>query len=182
MEQSRISSAVDSFNKRYVRPKAGRTLIVGSRVYDGREDRRALYADAVGVDMLEGPGVDRVLNLEETPPAGLGKFAHVECWSVLEHSRRPWKLATNLQRLMEPGATLHVTVPFVWRVHGYPNDYWRFTRNGVMELFDAIDWVKVCFAHIKLKGNNIVPEAGHKAGGGYPYMARTEVLAFGVRR
>ena len=174
-------TAAELFERDYVRPRPGRTLIVGSKVYEGREDRRKRYANAVGVDMLAGEGVDMVVNLEQPLPAKLGLFDHVECMSVLEHSRRPWKLAANLQRLMKPDATLHLTAPFVWRVHGYPDDYFRFTRQGIRSLFEHIGWVRMSYAHVTLKNNDLlrsieVPETGY-----HPYYARTEVVGFGVK-
>ena len=129
------------FEEQFVRPKPGRTLIVGSRVYEGREDRRPLFADAIGVDMLAGPGVDRVLNLEDPLPSDLGQFDHVECISVLEHSKRPWKLAANLTRLMSMGATIYLAAPFIWRVHNFPNDYFRYTRYGLCYLLERAGFV-----------------------------------------
>lgn len=120
--------------------RKGRTLIVGSHVYEGREDDRARYKHAVGVDMIPGPGVDVVHDMEEPLPAGLGTFAHAECFSVLEHSRRPWLLAANIERLLESGGTLWVTVPWMWRRHGYPSDYFRFTTEGIKAIFPGIQW------------------------------------------
>lgn len=120
--------------------RKGRTLIVGSHVYEGREDDRARYKNAVGVDMIPGPGVDVVHDMEEPLPAGLGTFAHIECFSVLEHSRRPWLLAANIERLLESGGTLWVTVPWMWRRHGYPSDYFRFTTEGIKAIFHGIQW------------------------------------------
>jgi hypothetical protein len=65
-------------------------------------------------------------------PPGLGTFEHVDCLSVLEHSKRPWLLAANLERLMRPGATIYITVPFIFRkIHAYPDDYYRFTPAAV---------------------------------------------------
>lgn len=128
------------FEQRYVHPTPGRALIVGSKVYPGREDARARFEYAVGIDMEDGPGVDMVLDLEEPIPAHVGTFSHIMCCSVLEHSRRPWRLAANIQRLMLPGASLHVDAPTVWRFHGYPSDYWRFTHAGIAALFPKIDW------------------------------------------
>jgi SAM-dependent methyltransferase len=172
--------AAGEFERRFVRPRAGRTLIVGSRLYDGREDRRTRYPDCVGLDMLPGPGVDLVHDLEKPLPADVGKFDHIECCSVLEHSRRPWDLAANLQRAMRPAATLHISAPFVWRVHAYPNDYWRFTMEGVRELFPAIVWQRLMFANTRLREKALVAPR-EKAEGVHPYLPRTEVLGFGAR-
>lgn len=114
----------------------GRTLLVGSYVVEGKEDRRQLYRDVLGVDMREGPGVDKVVDMEED--CDLGKFEHIECLSVLEHCRRPWLVAANIIRHLSPGGTLHVEAPFVWRIHAYPDDYYRFTTSAITSLFDGI--------------------------------------------
>lgn len=177
-----MTSAAERFEREVVRPRQGRTLIVGSKVYAEKEDRRRRYPDAVGVDMLSGDGVDFVVNLEEPLPKALGLFDHVECLSVLEHSRRPWKLAANLQRLLRDGGTFHVSAPFVWRVHGYPSDYFRFTREGVRSLFDRIAWVRLAYAHVDLKHNDLQDAVELPEPGGHPYFARCEVVGFGVKR
>lgn len=167
------------FAERHVRPKPGRTLIVGSRLYPNRTDRRVHYKNAVGVDLEDGPGVDIVMDLEEPiQNFALGAFTHIECWSVLEHSRRPWLLAANLESLLITGGTIHVQVPFVWRVHNYPGDYWRFTTEAIRLMFPRIKWVTVMYANTRLVEEGKVPiivKDTHK------YLARTEVYAFGRR-
>lgn len=142
-EPSSLSRTADEFERLFVRPADGRTLIVGSKLYGSRPDRRKLFPDCVGVDMLPGEGVDAVVNLESSEALKLGRFAHIECTSVLEHSRKPWKLASVLERLLLPNGTLYVSVPFIWRVHAYPNDYWRVTLEGLRVLFPNIGWVSL---------------------------------------
>jgi hypothetical protein len=171
-------SAVDLFEQRHVRAKAGRTFIVGSFIAPGKVDRRAMYPDSLGVDMREGAGVDRVLDLEEELPGDLGTFAHVECWSVLEHARRPWLLAANLELLMEPGATIHLRVPFVWRFHSYPGDLWRFTHEGVRQLFCGIEWEALMYASDVLQAS---PKLKAVTSAGQPHFPRCEVVGFGVK-
>lgn len=171
-------SALEQFEQTYVRPRAGRTLIVGSQVYGGKEDRRARYANAVGIDMLPGEGVDRVLDLEEQLPADIGQFDHIECMSVLEHSRRPWLLAANLERLMAYGGTLFVSVPWLWREHSYPGDYQRFSGAGLRQLFRNIEWSAMMQA-----SDELLPEKAKIRAvkiDGHVFMARTETCGFGV--
>lgn len=170
------ASSLEQFEQKFVRPNPGRTLIVGSQVYRDKEDRRLRYPDVVGIDMLDGPGVDRVLDLEEPLPDDLGLFDHIECMSVLEHSRRPWLLAANLERLMAPGATIFVSVPLVWRIHGYPNDYFRITPDGVRSLFPGVEWEALMLASHDLTAG---PKFAVVKQGGHPYMARTETCGFG---
>jgi len=171
-------SPLDDFERRYVRPKSGRTLIVGSQVYGEKEDRRKRYSNVVGVDMLAGPGVDVVANLEE--PVSIGAFAHIECMSVLEHSARPWLLAGNLETLLEPGGTIFVTVPFIWRYHGYPSDFWRFTIQGIRALFSGIEWRDTAYGYRTLIGEK--DKIPLQRFGGYPFYPRTETFAFGFKR
>jgi hypothetical protein len=168
------------FYESWVRPQArpGRTLIVGSRIYSDKPDRRAMFKDAVGVDQLAGDGVDIVCDVEGDVGA-LGTFDHVECLSVLEHSRRPWLLAANIERLMRKHATLFLSVPFVWRVHDYPGDYWRFTGQGVRELFPDISWHQMRYASHRLKPDHYL---NAQEIDGHPYLPRTEVLGFGHRK
>lgn len=177
---------LEQFYAEFRKPREGLALIVGSKVYPGREDRRKLYPEAWGIDMLPGEGVDEVRNLEEPLGNSMdgewpGPFDHVECRSVLEHSRRPWLLAANIERLMLPGATLDLAVPFVWRVHAYPSDYWRFTIEAVRELFPNIEWQALRYAT-----QTRLYEAGEKTerlrSRGPVYLARSEVLGWGVRR
>lgn len=165
------------FERKYRKPKAGRTLIVGSHVYEGKTDRRKLYPDAIGVDLIDGPGVDLVRDMETDPP--IGPFDHIECRSVLEHSKRPWRIAQNLEEMLAPGGTLDITVPFCWRVHAYPSDYWRFTTDAVRLLFPNIEWKALRYANNRLTEGF---KARKQTVDGTPYFPRTEVYGFGVRK
>lgn len=128
----------------------GSVLEVGSKDYGSTVPfRRELEYGGryVGLDMAAGPGVDQVGDLS----AGLcglqpGSFDLVICCSVLEHVRRPWDMAANIERLVRPGGTVYVTVPWVWRYHGYPDDYFRFSHRGVMALFPGLAWRDPCFS------------------------------------
>lgn len=176
---SRISS-LDEFERDYVKPAPGPALIVGSKIYRDKPDRRKLHRDAIGVDMLEGEGVDFVVDLEEPLPIWLTgrNFAHIECMSVLEHSRRPWLLAANLERMLEPGGTIFVSVPFCWRIHAYPDDFYRFTPAGIRAIFPGIEWRDLMLAADELTRGRRLPATKVD---GHPYMARTETVGFGRR-
>jgi hypothetical protein len=162
--------------------KEGRTLIVGSKIHEGtgKPDRRKLYKNVVGVDMEDGDGVDLVLNLEEETDLiyrhfGDRPFDHIECTSVLEHSRRPWLLCANLQSAMDDGATLLVMVPWVWRIHAYPSDYWRMTPAAIESLLPEITWERQSYI-VENELVESVPKIVHE---GTRYLARSELVMFG---
>lgn len=167
-----------AFAVEYVEAKPGRTLIVGSYIVN-KPDRRKFYSDAIGVDMRPGPGVDVVADMESAQAARLGKFAHIECCSVLEHSRRPWKLAANLEALLEPGGTIHVEVPFHWRVHAYPDDYWRMTASAIQEIFPSLSWRVILYrSHLGFHKNpKSLPKIGRD---GTHWFAKSMICGFGV--
>ena len=114
----------------------------------------------VGVDLEAGKGVDLVGNLS-TSLCGLqpGSFALVICCSVLEHVLRPWDLAKNITRLLGSGGILYVTVPWVWRFHGYPDDYWRFSWRGIETLFPDLIWSHRCYS-TNVPGEFITAQGG----------------------
>lgn len=55
--------------------------------------------------------------------------------NVLEHLYAPWKTARECVRVCKPGGLNIHAAPFAWRYHGVPNDYFRFTHQGMEILF-----------------------------------------------
>lgn len=154
--------------------KMGRTLVVGSKVYGDKPDRRKLYTKAVGLDMSPGEGVDIVHDLERPYQ---GEFEHIDLCSVLEHVRRPWLMAKNIEALMLPGATILISVPFVWRLHDYPGDYWRMSHEALEVLFPKCIWKHRAF----LVEGELVKGVPKLVIDDVRYLARAETVAFGAR-
>ena len=50
---------------------------------------------------------------------------------VLEHTKDPKRVTTEMARVLAPGARLLLVVPQEWEVHQAPHDYFRYTRHGV---------------------------------------------------
>jgi SAM-dependent methyltransferase len=61
----------------------------------------------------------------------------VLCMVVLEHTRNPREVLIEFARILKPGGTLIMVVPFLWEEHQIPHDYFRFTRYGVRCLFES---------------------------------------------
>ena len=51
--------------------------------------------------------------------------------------------AANLTRLLRPDGQLCISVPFSWKFHGYPSDYWRFTPDAFRSLLKPFTQVVV---------------------------------------
>ena len=67
------------------------------------------------------------------------KFDLGICMDLLEHVSNPFLVSKNIIDSLKPGAFLFVTVPFVWELHAVPDDFWRFTPSGIMELFKDME-------------------------------------------
>lgn len=129
--------------QRFAPEADGVILEIGSKDYGSTVPFRQhiKYSKYVGLDMAAGPGVDVVGDLSKEL-CGLPEnhFSLVICCSVLEHVERPWMMAENITRLTKPGGRLYMSVPWVWRYHAYPDDYFRFSWRGIETLFPDLFW------------------------------------------
>lgn len=70
-------------------------------------------------------------------------FDVVLCISVLEHTKHPMKIIENIKRILKKDGIVLVSVPFIMSLHDTPEDYWRFTRYGLLELFKDFELVEI---------------------------------------
>lgn len=138
-----------NYVKRHVPSVSGPVLEIGSKDYGSTPRYRDIYpgCEYVGADMEPGQNVDVVVDLT-SGTGGLQKnhFALAICCSVLEHVRKPWLFAENLASLLRDGGSLCMSVPWVWRYHAYPDDYFRFSWRGIIELFPGFTWRHICYS------------------------------------
>lgn len=101
----------------------------------GFADLRPLFPGRqfVGADMREGPGVDRILNLQsiELPSDSVGMAICVE---TLEHVEHPQRAVEEIHRILVPGGLAVITSGMYEPIHNFPHDYWRFTPEAFRTL------------------------------------------------
>ncbi|MFI5454225.1 MAG: methyltransferase domain-containing protein [Isosphaerales bacterium] len=87
----------------------------------------------VGCDMRLGPGVDRVEDVSaiSLPDESAGT---VLCIETFEHVFEVRRAFNEVFRLLRPGGIFVITSPLNFRIHGYPDDYWRMTPNCLRRL------------------------------------------------
>ena len=59
--------------------------------------------------------------------------------SVLEHIAEPEKSISEMHRILKQGGFLYLYTPFFQRIHASPNDYYRFTEQGLRYLLRAFE-------------------------------------------
>ncbi len=65
---------------------------------------------------------------------------------VLEHLENPTKVLKECHRVLKVGGTIFVATPFLFPVHGDPNDFRRWTRDGLI-----LELVLVGFKTLKVQ-------------------------------
>jgi SAM-dependent methyltransferase len=126
----------------------------GSYQVEGQEE----YADLrrffpgkpyVGCDFRAGPGVDRIEDVTATTLPD-GSVGTVLCIETFEHVFQVWKAFDEVYRILRPGGLFVLTSPFHFRIHGYPDDYWRMTPSCLRRMLAPF-------------GGRLVGAQGHEA-------------------
>ncbi|MFA5022544.1 MAG: class I SAM-dependent methyltransferase [Patescibacteria group bacterium] len=71
----------------------------------------------------------------------------VICKAVLEHVKEPFRAAVEIHRILKPGGKCLGYVPFLYPRHaeeGKYGDYWRFTEQGIKEMFKDFSEIELC--------------------------------------
>lgn len=101
-----------------------------------------------GVDIIDAEKFD-YNNSEITPfdgeniPFENEKFDGLICTEVLEHVQQYQKLIDEMYRVMKPGATGIVTIPWSARYHYAPYDYFRYTPSSLHTMFSKFSEGKI---------------------------------------
>lgn len=62
-------------------------------------------------------------------PIDDNSYATCLCLNTLEHIYDARFVVDEIYRVLAPGGTVHITVPFIFRIHGHPDDYFRGTPS-----------------------------------------------------
>ncbi|MHC4661178.1 MAG: methyltransferase domain-containing protein [Planctomycetota bacterium] len=90
----------------------------------------------VGCDILEGPGVDMILDLHkiDLPSESVGTVLILD---TLEHVEFPRKAIEEVHRIIRPGGIIAISSTMNMPIHDYPSDYWRFTPEAFKSLLSV---------------------------------------------
>ncbi len=126
---------IERVNKKYnIHPKT--VLDIGSFDYNGNP--KYLFPDSIytGIDIQDGPNVDRVMSVYQI--SDLDLVDAVLCLNVFEHIENPWKAVHEINIVLKRGGYFYVSVPtFGFPKHDYPKDYWRMGEDAVRDVIMA---------------------------------------------
>jgi SAM-dependent methyltransferase len=98
--------------------------------------------DVYNVDLLPYQPVDVACDIENLP-FKTGSVDYVLNVAVLEHVPFPGRAIDEIHRILKPGGKLYCYIPFIQGFHASPNDFQRFTSEGMKVQFRNFDIEKL---------------------------------------
>lgn len=120
-------------------------------------------ASYIGVDFVEGKGVDVILTDPYKLPFEDESVDVIVCSSVFEHSEFFWLLFLECLRIIKSDGLLYLNAPSNGYVHRYPMDSWRFYPDAGRSL---INWSRRNAYNAVLLESFVAEKQGHIAGDG----------------
>jgi len=143
-------SCID-FGKKVLREDdiRGKTILeVGSRNVNGSLRDICMEfnpKEYIGIDIEEGSGVDSKVSVYHLPDFFQERFFDlIICTEVLEHLSM-WNTAIqHMEMVLKHGGNLLLTTrSFGFKKHDYPNDYWRFEIEDIVNIFKSYDFLRL---------------------------------------
>ena len=112
-----------------------------------------IHPNIKNLELKAGSNIDYVGSATNIPCVD-NEFDLVIAQEVLEHINDPRKAVEEIHRVLKQGGYFYLQLPFIIGFHPCPNDYWRFTHQGIQELLE----------HSKFKMSELKITAGPAVG------------------
>jgi SAM-dependent methyltransferase len=113
----------------------------------------------IGVDMSPGADVDQLHNLHSLGFRG-GSIRSALMFDTIEHVEHPRSALAEIHRCLAPDGVLLMTTVFFFPIHPFPDDYWRFTAQGLASLMNQFNRVHTGEAGLRLFPHTVAGLAG----------------------
>ncbi len=131
---------IDDFLNASKKFMSGRVLDIGGK----KDNKRGFFRpplhsieswEYLNIDLTTSP--DYACSVYKMPFAD-NAFDTVIFCEILEHLERPEAAFLEISRILKPGGKLIMTMPFLYAIHGDPDDYQRWTEAKLkIELVNA---------------------------------------------
>ncbi len=101
--------------------------------------KKGLNVLEIDIDPKRKP--DIVLDIQDMYLIPTNSVDVVFCLEVLEHVKNPFKAVKEIERILKPGGILIGSTPFVFPIHEEPHDFFRYTKFGILNLFENFECV-----------------------------------------
>lgn len=109
---------------------SGEVLDIGGSTKSGYHELMHGHLRLVTGNIDASFGCDVVFDVQETFPFADGSFDGVVCLNLLEHIFDFHNAFRETARVLKPGGLFVASTPFMFQVHGSPDDYFRYTPSA----------------------------------------------------
>jgi SAM-dependent methyltransferase len=126
-------------------------------------------------DVSEGPDVDVVADVPSLSQIfDAESFDAIIGCSVFEHFEYPWLAAQEILTILRSGGLLFIQTHQTFPLHGYPQDFYRFTREALESLFRKMSHTETKYEYPAKIMCELGPDAQN-------YPAYLNVVLFGIK-
>ncbi len=100
----------------------------------GNSSYHRFFPNRISVDMDPNRKPDIIADAHNLPFKD-GEVDFILSTDVFEHLKDPVKATSEMKRVLKKGGKVIFCTRFIFPIHDSPNDFWRFTKYGLMELF-----------------------------------------------
>jgi SAM-dependent methyltransferase len=120
----------------------GRVLVIGAGLEPYRDRLSSATVVVVTDASGQGSAIDAIADAHALP-FGNDHFDGVVAIEVFEHLKNPNCAGREMYRVLRAGGVALLSTPFMFRVHGDPYDFNRFTESGLRELLKEFRRIEV---------------------------------------
>lgn len=145
MSRKRLNSFIKQDIKEFKKNNHPKILFVGSGgELNNYVKNFSTYLYSIDIDPSRKP--DQILDLMDPNFCQnyLGGKVNLVCmFEVLEHIKNPSVAIKNIYNLIDKDSVVLVSTPFIFNIHDAPNDFYRFTKYGLKEIFKEFSKVEI---------------------------------------
>lgn len=114
----------------------GRVLDLGAGMAKYKEIIKKNATDYIACDVKKNENIDMICDVTNLvfPPES---FDTVISTQVFEHVDNPFIVAQEIKKVLKTGGNAIITAPFMFPFHADPKDNFRFSREGLEEIFKS---------------------------------------------
>lgn len=134
---------VEKYLRKFTADQCYDSVLVLGAGYDPY--RKYIHAsdNYIRFDLVRYPGCTDVVGNAESLPFQDMKFDCVILIEVYEHIFQSKDLINEIFRVLTPGGSVVLSVPFMFHNHGDPDDYWRPTSSALVYIFSEFREVDI---------------------------------------
>ena len=145
MSRKRLNSFIKQDINEFKKNKNPKILFVGSGgELNDYVKNFSTYLYSIDIDPSRKP--DQIIDLTNPNFCQnyLGEKVNLVCiFEVLEHTKNPSLAIKNIYNLIDKDSVVLVSTPFIFNIHDAPNDFYRFTKYGLKEIFKDFSKVEI---------------------------------------